>query len=181
VLCGYCHLVFHPTCLDPLTGVENWDELAELNAIEYAVKYATKTKPGDYVIDCAPPVAGGAAAAAAVAASEGGAASPSTRSARSPRTQRPRPPSPRRWARRATSAGVRRRLARAVGLGPNGDEAGGRRRLLLRRRRAGGGGGRERGRGGGGGGHPPTGCQPTGPPNPNPTRARRTPRHTRRD
>jgi hypothetical protein len=72
VLCGYCHLVFHPTCLDPLTGVENWDELAELNAIEYAVKYATKTKPGDYVIDCAPPVAGGAAAAAAVAASEGG-------------------------------------------------------------------------------------------------------------
>jgi hypothetical protein len=87
-------------------------ELAELNAIEYAAKYATKTKPGDYVIDCAPPVAGGAAAAAAVAASEGGAASPSTRSARSPRTQRPRPPSPRRWARRATSAGVRRRLAR---------------------------------------------------------------------
>ena len=72
VLCGYCHLVFHPTCLDPLTGVENWDELAELNAIEYAVKYATKTKPGDYVIDCAPPVAGCAAAAAAVAASEGG-------------------------------------------------------------------------------------------------------------
>jgi hypothetical protein len=63
VLCGYCHLVFHPTCLDPLTGVENWDELAELNAIEYAVKYATKTPPGDYVIDCAPPVAGGAAAA----------------------------------------------------------------------------------------------------------------------
>jgi hypothetical protein len=47
-------------------------ELAELNAIEYAAKYATKTKPGDYVIDCAPPVAGGAAAAAAVAASEGG-------------------------------------------------------------------------------------------------------------
>ena len=72
MLCGYCHLVFHPTCLDPLTGVENWDELAELNAIEYAVKYATKTKPGDYVIDCAPPVAGGAAAAAVVAASEGG-------------------------------------------------------------------------------------------------------------
>ena len=72
MLCGYCHLVFHPTCLDPLTGVENWDELAELNAIEYAVKYATKTKPGDYVIDCAPPVAGCAAAAAAVAASEGG-------------------------------------------------------------------------------------------------------------
>ena len=34
MLCGYCHLVFHPTCLDPLTGVENWDELAELNAIE---------------------------------------------------------------------------------------------------------------------------------------------------
>ena len=47
-------------------------ELAELNAIEYAAKYATKTKPGDYVIDCAPPVAGGAAAAVAVAASEGG-------------------------------------------------------------------------------------------------------------
>ena len=197
VLCGYCHLVFHPTCLDPPTGVENWDdevfacgrcvtdamgkavsttprarlmrelrqrrattaaaearraardddirdehkalalfgddatefrdskgehedavpalpvphsrvrraplalcgsageqhkrhaprgggssggsdyafhlsELAELNAIEYAAKYATKTKPGDYVIDCAPPAAGGAAAAAAAAASEGG-------------------------------------------------------------------------------------------------------------
>ena len=72
MLCGYCHLVFHPTCLDPLTGVENWDELAELNAIEYAVKYATKTKPGDYVIDCAPPVAGGAAVAAVVGSGGGG-------------------------------------------------------------------------------------------------------------
>ena len=26
--CGYCHLVFHPTCLDPPQDVENWDEVA---------------------------------------------------------------------------------------------------------------------------------------------------------
>ena len=45
MLCGYCHLVFHPTCLDPLTGVENWDELAELNAIEYAVGEGGTRRP----------------------------------------------------------------------------------------------------------------------------------------
>jgi hypothetical protein len=26
--CGYCHLVFHPACLDPPQDVENWDEVA---------------------------------------------------------------------------------------------------------------------------------------------------------
>ena len=26
VLCDYCNHVFHPTCLDPPTGVENWDD-----------------------------------------------------------------------------------------------------------------------------------------------------------
>jgi hypothetical protein len=309
VLCGYCHLVFHPTCLDPLTGVENWDdevfacgrcvtdamgkavstmggalehagygsaamgwrwsmlataarpwpdavpalpvpasslpgddatefrdskgehedamptlavphsrvrrtplalcgsegeqhkrhaprgggssgssdcafrpsELAELNAIEYAAKYATKTKPGDYVIDCAPPVAGGAAAAAAVAASEGGRCF--TKYKECPLS-----------AYAAAAAAV------TAPLGTPGNErgsataactCGGTRPQRRRSRRPaaasskapqGGRGGRKREReGGGGGGHPPTGCQPTGPPNPNPTRARRTPRHTRRD
>ena len=169
MLCGYCHLVFHPTCLDPLTGVENWDELAELNAIEYAVKYATKTKPGDYVIDCAPPVAGCAAAAAAVAASEGGRCF--TKYKECPLS-----------AYAATAAAVTAPLGTPgnergsataactwVGLGPNGDEAGGRRRLLLRRRRAGGGGGRERGRGGGGeGGTRRPAASPPDPPTPTP-------------
>jgi len=157
VLCGYCHLVFHPTCLDPLTGVENWDELAELNAIEYAVKYATKTKPGDYVIDCAPPVAGGAAAAAAVAASEGGRCF--TKYKECPLS-----------AYAAAAAAV------TAPLGTPGNErgsataactCGGTRPQRRRSRR-------------------PAAAsskapQATGPPNPNPMRARRTPRHTRRD
>jgi len=46
-------------------------ELAELDAIEYVAKYATKTKLADYATDCTLPAAG-AAAAAAAAASEGG-------------------------------------------------------------------------------------------------------------
>ena len=157
MLCGYCHLVFHPTCLDPLTGVENWDELAELNAIEYAVKYATKTKPGDYVIDCAPPVAGCAAAAAAVAASEGGRCFT-------------------KYKEFPLSAYAAAAAAVTAPLGTPGNErgsataactCGGTRPQRRRSRR-------------------PAAAsskapQATGPPNPNPMRARRTPRHTRRD
>ena len=48
VLCGYCHLVFHPTCLDPLTGVENWDDevFACGRCVTDAMGKAVSTTPG---------------------------------------------------------------------------------------------------------------------------------------
>ena len=48
VLCGYCHLVFHPTCLDPPTGVENWDDevFACGRCVTDAMGKAASTMPG---------------------------------------------------------------------------------------------------------------------------------------
>jgi hypothetical protein len=48
VLCGYCHLVFHPTCLDPLTGVEKWDDevFACGRCVTDAMGKAASTTPG---------------------------------------------------------------------------------------------------------------------------------------
>ena len=48
VLCDYCNHVFHPTCLDPLTGVENWDDevFACGRCVTDAMGKAVSTTPG---------------------------------------------------------------------------------------------------------------------------------------
>ena len=48
VLCDYCNHVFHPTCLDPPTGVENWDDevFACGRCVSDAMGKAVSTTPG---------------------------------------------------------------------------------------------------------------------------------------
>ena len=70
--CGYCHLVFHPACLDLPQDVENWDEVAfacGLCVTDAVAKLASATQGARPVANSAATVVGCVRAAATATSS----------------------------------------------------------------------------------------------------------------